>query len=84
MPDSPIGKLLTATAALTDEVQALKIEVGSLRESIDETKEIVGAWEAVKVGGKFIKWLGGIATAIAALWFITRTGLAHFVLGSKQ
>lgn len=72
-------KLLSAVATLTDEVQELKREVHDLRTAVSETSEIVKAWEAAKVGGKFIKWLGGLATAFAAIWLLLRVGAAQIV-----
>lgn len=46
---------------------------------IDETRDIVEAWHAVKTGGKFLKWLGGIAVAIAAIWAILKGMLAQIL-----
>lgn len=86
MPDTPgqMQKLLSAVAALTDEVQSLKATVTTLTTSVNETKDIVQAWEAVKVGGKFIKWLGSIATALAALWLIMKVGISHYLPGGTK
>lgn len=85
MPETnaQLSRLLSAVATLTDEVQSLKTTVAILTTSVDETKQIVEAWEAVKVGGKFIKWLGSIATAFAALWVLLRVGISHYLPGGK-
>lgn len=74
MPDTPaqMSKLLSAVAVLTDEVAALARQIETLEQKVDETKDIVEAWEAVKVGGRFVKWLAGIGSAIAGLWILAK------------
>ena len=55
---------------------SLRSEIAELKESVDETREIVKAWEAVKTGGKFVKWLGALAAAIAAIVVAIKGGIA--------
>lgn len=75
MPDTTeqMRKLLSAVATMTDEVQALKREVSSLRTAVDETKEIVEIWGAAKVAGRVVKWMVGFASGIAGLWVLAKT-----------
>ncbi len=74
-------RLLSAVATMTDEVQGLKREVVDLTTSVNETKEIVKAWEAVKLGGKFIKWLGGLASFFAGVWLLMKIGVSQLIGG---
>jgi hypothetical protein len=63
-----LQKLLTAVATLTDEVTDLKREINILKVEVAEAKDIVDAWQAVKTGGKFIKWLASIGSGVAGAW----------------
>ncbi len=72
-------------AALTSTIEAAITKVDevvtgleTLREEVSQTKEIVEAWNAVKVGGKFLKWLGGVVAAVAAIVAAGKLGLTHF------
>lgn len=72
-------------AALTSTIEAAigkvdEVVVGleTLREEVSQTKEIVEAWNAVKTGGKFLKWLGGVVAAVAAIVAAGKLGLTHF------
>lgn len=81
MSETPgqMNKLLEAVAALTDEMQALKREIHDVKTSVNETKEIVEAWEAVKLGGRFVKWLAGLGSGIAGLWIMAKAiGMSWF------
>ena len=46
-----------------------------MQADIAETKEIVAAWAAVKTLGKFIKWAGGIVTALGAIVLAVKFGI---------
>lgn len=85
MPETTqqMQKLLEAVATMTDKMTEMSHQLEELQKKVDETRDIVQAWEAVKVGGKFVKWMGGMATALAAMWLLMKVGLAHIV-GSKQ
>lgn len=72
-----LSKLLTAVATLTDEVGGLKREVTDLKDKVDATKDMVEAWQAVKAGGKLMKWIGGCATGLAAAWLIMKSLAIH-------
>lgn len=67
-----MNKLLEAVAALTDEMQAVKREIHDVKTSVNESKEILEAWEAVKLGGRFVKWLAGLGSGIAGLWILAK------------
>lgn len=74
MPETQaqMNKLLEAVAALTDEMQAVKREIHDVKTSVNESKEILEAWEAVKLGGRFVKWLAGLGSGIAGLWILAK------------
>ena len=40
-----------------------------------KTVGVVEAWDAVKTGGAFLKWLGGICTSIGVVWVAVKTGV---------
>ena len=69
-------KLEDGLAELIKVNGSLRSEIAELKESVDETREIVKAWEAVKTGGKFVKWLGALAAAIAAIVVAIKGGIA--------
>jgi len=64
------GKLEASAKTQTDIVARLTtVEALSKR-----TIGVVEAWDAVKTGGAFLKWLGGIVAAIGAMWVAAKTG----------
>lgn len=58
-------------------VDGLSVTVGTMSGDVGKTKEIVEAWNAVKTGGKFLKWMGGIVAAVGAIIVATKAGVAH-------
>ncbi len=66
-------------ADLIDEVSGLKREIVALKGKVDETREIVQAWEAAKATGKFVKWLAGLGSGLAGLWIIAKAAGASFL-----
>lgn len=41
-----------------------------------KTVGVVEAWDTIKFGGAFLKWLGGVLTAGGIVWLALKTGLA--------
>lgn len=70
--DRQLQKLLSAVAALTDEVSELKREVAALKDKVNETRDIVEAWQAVKTGGRFVKWVAGVGSGVAGAWLVLK------------
>ena len=64
--ESSIAKVLAAVEPLPD-----------MKRSIDSTKDIVEAWDAVKTGGKFIKWSSGILAGVGVLYAIMKGATLH-------
>lgn len=50
-----------------------------MQKDISATKEIVEAWNAIKVGGKFIRWIAPIAAPILAFWIWMKTGISRWL-----
>lgn len=73
------ARFTTIDAKLT-EITRLLEPLPEMQKDIAATKEIVEAWGAVKSVGKFVKWIGGIATAILAAWVILKAGVKALVL----
>jgi len=42
--------------------------IPQMQADIAETRELVEAWGAVKLAGRFVKWASGLAAALAVLW----------------
>ncbi|WP_062788588.1 hypothetical protein [Novosphingobium capsulatum] len=61
---------------LTKAVDAMRGDLSDVKVGVDETRDIVKAWEAVKTGGRFVKWLGALAAAIAAIVVAIKGGIA--------
>ncbi len=55
-------------------VNGMRSEVADVKADVAETREIVKAWEAVKTGTKFVKWLGALAAAVAAIALAAKAG----------
>ena len=83
-PTHQMQTLLSAVATMTDKMTEMSHKLDGLEKKVEETRELVGAWQAVKVGGKFVKWFGGLVTTIAAVWLLMKVGLSHLVTGAKQ
>jgi hypothetical protein len=55
---------------------ASKLEVlPEMQRDIAATKELVEAWGAVKLAGRFIKWASGLIGGLAVLWAAIKIGL---------
>lgn len=70
--DTKLDKILKEFS----EVRQSLVEV---QKDVASTKELVEAWGAVKTAGKFIKWLGSIATGLVAFYLLAKAGLQHMV-----
>lgn len=71
-------------ATLTDAIEAaikkvddVVVGLETVRDEVSQTKEIVEAWNAVKTGGKFLKWLGGVVAAVVAIIAAGKLGISH-------
>lgn len=70
-----IHALETGVEAINEKLTCISEKLSILpdmQKEIAATKEIVEAFGAVKTMGKFVKWIGGIATALVALWIVMK------------
>ena len=63
-----MGAMETKLDALIRSMEALAHEVADVRKDVGETKEIVAAWQSVKLWASFVKWAAGIVTGGAVLF----------------
>lgn len=68
----------TNAAVLQDISVALSV-LPEMKDDIASTKEIVEAWGAVKIMGKFVKWSSGIIAAIVVIVVAVKTAGAAWV-----
>ena len=57
----------------------MRADMASVKTDVSETKEIVAAWGAVKLMGKFIKWASGILTGIVAGYIVIKAAALALV-----
>lgn len=65
-------KVETKLDELIGHVAALAKQVEPISSDIAEIKEVVGAWKALGVFGRFAKWAGGIATGMVGIWALLK------------
>jgi len=56
---------------MSSEIQQLREEVAALRGDI---QVLLDAWRTAKGVVTFVKWLGGVATAVTAMWTLIKVG----------
>jgi hypothetical protein len=65
----------------TDQVALLRQEVRELRNITEAnakaTADLVEAWRTARGVVRFVKWMGSLATAVAALWALLQMAWAH-------
>ena len=60
-------------------IGGLQGDVATMKSDVAETKDIVAAWGAVKLMGKFIKWASGILTGIVAGYIVIKAAALALV-----
>lgn len=58
-------------------VDGMAVEMEKVTTDVSKTKDIVEAWQAVKTGGKFLKWVGGVLAALVAIIGAVKLGIAQ-------
>ena len=66
-----IERLIDQHARQQDELNALRLLLANLAESV---KDIVEAHKAIRFIGKTFQWIAGISGAIYAIWYMLRHG----------
>lgn len=60
-------------ALLRQDFENLRDELrGDIKDLRDDVKDLVAAWRATGLAGKFVKWIAGIATAVVGLWAVAK------------
>lgn len=75
--DEGAGPIEKKLDELLKRVDALAKIVEPIAGDISTIKEMTGGWEAIGTFGRFLKWIGGLAAAVAAIVVALKTGLAH-------
>lgn len=70
--------------AMRGEMQEMRGEVSVVKGDVSDMKDMLGAWRAVQVVGRFIKWLGAIVAGIAAIWVSAKLGIVAIFYGGHQ
>lgn len=74
-----LDAILKSFEEVKGSVSEVKQSLAQVEIDVSETKDLVEAWGAVKTAGKFIKWLGSIATGLVAFYLLAKAGLQHMV-----
>ena len=64
---------------IREALTSLRQQVASMQTDVAETKEIVAAWNAVKNGGRFVKWAGGIIMTVAGAYAAIKLGVTKWL-----
>lgn len=68
-----LGEILKALAPLPQ----MKRDIAKAKKDSELTKELVEAWNAVKTGGKFVRWLVPLVGGASAMWAAVKLGIAR-------
>lgn len=69
-----LNKVLEALEPLPQ----MKIDIAVAKKDAETVKDLVEAWNAVKTGGKFIKWVAPIVGGLIGGWAALKSGIAGF------
>lgn len=58
-----------------EDLDDIKADVAEMKETLVAIKDMVEAWTAAKTAGRFIKWLGGVAAGLAAIFVALKAGI---------
>lgn len=59
-------------------IPQMQTDIALAKEDSAATKEIVDAWNAVKTGGKFVRWAAPLLGGAGMMWGAIKLGLARF------
>jgi len=68
------ARFVSIEKQLADIAEAVK-PIPQMQADIAETRELVEAWGAVKLAGRFVKWASGLAGGLAVIWAAIKVGL---------
>ncbi len=65
--------------AIEDLLGKIHADLEPMKKDIAETRELVEAWDAVKLAGRFVKWIAGVVAAVVAIGAAIKVGVAHVI-----
>jgi hypothetical protein len=68
-----LGKVLEAL----EPIPQMKLDIAQAKKDGESTKELVEAWNAVKTGGKFVKWVAPLIGSVVGGWAAIKLGIAR-------
>lgn len=71
------GQLADVLKAL-EPLPQMKLDIEDVKKDSEKVKDLVEAWNAVKTGGKFIKWVAPIIGSIVGGWAALKAGMTGF------
>jgi len=73
-------------AQIREVLEAIRAEQARQREMLHAvqadtaaTKDVVEAWNAIKTGGKFLKWVAGVIASAAVVWATVKVGISRWM-----
>lgn len=72
-----INERLDAIVRSLEPLPDMQEDLAKAKADSATVKEIVEAWNAVKTGGKFVRWIAPIAVSIGAAWAALKMGIIH-------
>jgi len=84
MAETTHPEIARGLAEVKASLAAMHIELKAVADKVDETRDIVEAWQAVKTGGKVITWVAKVGAAVLAIFALVKVGATGIVdLGGK-
>lgn len=67
--------MTTTNADISTQLTRIENRLTDLEHAVTQTKGVVEAWDTVKNGGTFLKWIAGVLSPIGALYVYLKTGV---------
>lgn len=72
--DEKLEKVLEAL----EPIPQMKIDLETTKKDSETVKDLIEAWNAIKTGGKFVKWVAPIVGGLIGGWAALKTGMMGF------
>jgi hypothetical protein len=63
---------------LTEMENRLTARIVGLEGAVEKTAGVVEAWDTMKSGGKFVKWMAGVVASIGVLIAVVKVGILGY------
>lgn len=70
-----LGEVLKAL----EPIPQMKADIEKAMEDSEAVKDIVQTWNALKTGGKFVKWVAPVIGSVAGAWAAIKLGIARIL-----